>query len=97
MEPEPSHIAPSELIGYVLMISLSGKSNLRDSAEFGFLEVARGPRSQIIRADHSVAFTPRSRKAWKNAGKPRIKVNMEEKLVLALHRNLLILAGKHHS
>jgi hypothetical protein len=36
------------------MIALKGKSNLRDSAEFGLLEVARGPRSQIMRADHSV-------------------------------------------
>src|ERR1700688_821312 len=54
VEPEPSHVAPSELIGYVLMMELNGKSKLRDSAEFGFLEVARGPSSQIRRADRSV-------------------------------------------
>jgi len=47
--PQPSHVAPSGLIGYVLMIALNGKSNLRDSVEFGFLEVARSQQPNHAR------------------------------------------------
>jgi hypothetical protein len=35
------------------MAVLNGKLNLRDFAEFGFLEVGRGPSSQIMRAEHT--------------------------------------------
>jgi hypothetical protein len=56
------------------MIALNGNSNLR----FGFLEVARGPSSQIMRADHSVVcrragchatVTAIVEKLWKVANK----------------------------
>ena len=88
MEPEPSHVTPSELIGYVLMITLNGKSNLRDSAEFGFLEVARGPSGQIMLSHHCHG------RRGKKLENHEQKVSTEEKLSPALHRDFLILLGK---
>lgn len=75
------------------MIALNGKSNLRDSVEFGFLEVARS--QQPNHARRPFGCFP---KGWlsrdcrgsrgKTPGNHGQKMNAEEKLALVLHCKL---------